>query len=149
VGVCLAVLFTAGTETWGPPTPAGENGPAAPGPAEVDRPVMAILHGAAEKRRLAVEVADGRLGLLEAAAHFRAIDRQTPQFSLTGFRTGLAGACDEERYCREVIGYLRWSQPAPVTDGTDRVGLLEAELRELLDRGDLQLPPVQAAAGPP
>jgi hypothetical protein len=129
----------------------GTDRPAGPGPDDDADPEAArgrklveawqgVKRRIAEKERLAREVAEGRLGLLEAAARFRDLDRQPPEFHWEAFRRTVPGASDEERHCREVIGFVRGlllDQPGADAAVPYR---LEAELRARLDRGDLSLP---------
>ena len=98
-----------------------------------------------QKRRLAEEVIDGRLGLLEAARRYRDLDEQPPPFYWEAFRRTYPGASDDERHCRNVIGYVGTAlQDRPDADPA-LVARLEAELEDLLRRGDLRLPGPVAA----
>src|SRR5262245_54242584 len=49
------------------------------------------------------EVIAGRLTLREAAACFRTLTRENPDFQRENFRRTYAGASDAERHCRQVI----------------------------------------------
>jgi hypothetical protein len=99
------------------------------------------------KRWLAVDVAGGRLGLLEAAARFRHLDRQQPPFAWAIFRRHYAGASDDERHCREVINWVRALARSRGEEDAGPGGRLEAGLRDLLKRGDCRLPEDPPPAG--
>ncbi len=86
---------------------------------------------------------EGRLPFLEAAARFRDLNGENPGFQRERFRQAYPGASDGERCCRQVLARVRLEvQDRPGADPglPDR---LEAELGDLLSRGDFHL------AGPP
>jgi hypothetical protein len=95
------------------------------------------------RKDLIRELLAGRLTLLETAAHFRALDRSNPSFNWDAFRRGNAGDTDEERHCREVIGWvetdLERTDPCLALATCNR---LEGELQEHLRLGTLRLPRV-------
>jgi hypothetical protein len=99
----------------------------------------------AAKLRLTREVIEGQLPLLEAAARFQDLDRTLPGVPRAQFRESYSGGSDDERYCRQVIAFVRVSlwfdRPGGSTEVVDR---LEAELRQHLARGDLRLPELAA-----
>src|SRR5262249_40138937 len=68
-----------------------------------------------EGRETAVQkVLAGRLTLGEAAACFRTLARENPDFRSEPFRRTYAGASDEERFCRQVIVAVQarlWDKP--------------------------------------
>jgi hypothetical protein len=132
---CAALALSRGPGFWGAP----DFDDARPGAddQEQDEFIRALQRRAAEKDRLAAQVADGRLALPDAAARFRDLDRQPPPFCWDQFRSSYPGRSDEERHCREVIKYVRVLVGGPA--GAAVAGRLEAELRDLLDRGDLRL----------
>jgi hypothetical protein len=108
-----------------------------------------VLRCIEEKRRLTAEVVEGRRTLLEAAARFRDLNRQNPGFNWDRFRVVCPGNSDDERCCRQVLAYVR--QEVQDRPGADPAlpGRLEAELRDLLGRGDFHLPgPTPEAALP-
>lgn len=89
------------------------------------------IHRATRRRVQVVEqLADGKLTLLEAAARFRAINRELGK----NFCHVLPGDSLEEQVCRQVInyyhGHLRLSDPERARNGTVR---LEAELEAMLN----------------
>jgi hypothetical protein len=90
---------------------------------------------------LAVEVAEGRHGLLEAVAHFRALHGEARTFHWDLYRAYWKGGSDEERHCREVIAYATWATLDPEKRRRD-AERLERELQELLRRGPLRFPDV-------
>jgi hypothetical protein len=101
---------------------------------------QAALQRGNRKIQVVEEVIAGRLSLVEAAARFRDLWREEPPVSVEGFRRYYAGASDEERYCRAVIGCsgtMTTGQPEKDQEVTRR---LEAELAELLRSGTLRLP---------
>ena len=112
-----------------------------------DEQLRAIRRRIEAKSRLAREVIDGRLTLLEAAARFRDLDLAPPPFAWDGLRCRYPGASDDELHCREVIFFVRAEQrDRPGTDAAI-VARLEAELNERLGRGDLHLPAAGLGGG--
>jgi hypothetical protein len=78
-------------------------GPGAEQPGDECGPVTPeVLDRLYRKRAVTQELLAGRLGLLEAAARFRALDGASPSFHRGRFRAAYPGG-DEERHCREVI----------------------------------------------
>jgi hypothetical protein len=114
--------------------------------ADLDERDRATLCRTAEKRQVARDLAQGRTTLTEAAARIRELDRAWGNFPWETFRRLTPGDSDEERHCREVIGWVR----ALVEDGSEDypslVEILEAELQGRLDGGTLALP-LEASAG--
>src|SRR5262249_51540842 len=133
----LALAFSRVTDFWAAPT--FDSGDPNWSDRERDELARAIRRRTAEKTRLAAQVAEGRLALPDAAARFRDLDRQPPPFHWDHFRGAYSGRSDEERHCREVIQYVRVLQDRPEREAAV-AARLEAELRDLLDRGDLRLP---------
>jgi hypothetical protein len=91
------------------------------------------------KCRLGAEVAEGRLGLLEAAARFRDLDRQWPATQRDPRQAHL-GDTDEMHYCRAVIAVVAMILHNRPETRAAVIGRLEAELRGHLERGDLRFP---------
>jgi hypothetical protein len=107
----------------------------------LDHQLDAILHHEEARGALGQELAEGRLGLLEAAARSRDLDRSAPYFQPDEFRRGFAGDSDDERHCREVIALLRSRKSPPGAAPTEELARrLEGELRDRLSRGTLRLP---------
>jgi hypothetical protein len=100
---------------------------------------VAILYRVNSKCSLAVEVLEGRLGLLEAAGRFRALDRQCPAY-VSDPRQAHLVETEAERYCRSVIAVVRMMPHHRPDTQAGVTGRLEAELRRHLERGDLRLP---------
>lgn len=88
------------------------------------------------KNRIAALVADGRMPLLEAAARFRDLDHQPPEFQWDQFRLRFPGNSDDERHCWEVIAAIPIAGD-PGTETLEVVERLEAELREHLARREV------------
>jgi hypothetical protein len=81
------------------------------------------------RERIADEVAEGRMGLLEAAARFRDLN--------AGLPWGYPGASDEVRCCRQVIAWVTTHVEQKSTAEAEIVAeRLENELREHLYRED-------------
>jgi hypothetical protein len=86
------------------------------------------------KRQLARETAAGRRSLVEAAALFRELNRLPPALQ-PAEGPFLTGRTEEERLCRQVIGYvanLEHDRSEAAADAA--VARLEAELQEELER---------------
>jgi hypothetical protein len=134
VACCTVAATRPGIGFWA--TPGSEETRLVSGPIEE---VAAIRHRLEAKDNLGLEVACGRLTLVEAAARFRDLDEQPPRFSWEDFRRSHPGATEEERYCREVIKFVgRMLEARGVTD-SPIVSRLEQELQAHLERGDLRL----------
>jgi hypothetical protein len=82
----------------------------------------------------------GRLSLLEAAARFRDLDEQRPAASRQARCATHAGASDDECHCRAVLQYV--GAEVELRPGADPgvAERLDAELRSLLEQGNLRLP---------
>jgi hypothetical protein len=133
VACCLALALSRGTDDRAAPGFDADASDRA-----LDELFRAVRRRSAAKERLAEQVAEGRLALTDAAARFRDLDRQPPPFHWDHFRHAYPGRSDEERHCREVIRFVRVTQDRP--DSGAVAARLEAELRDLLDRGALRLP---------
>jgi WD40 repeat protein len=136
-----------GTDWWAVPGTGDGLDPDARRGRQNDEQCRAIRRRIEAKNRLAAEVIDGRLTLLEAAARFRDLDREPPPFDRDAFRCSYPGASDDELLCREVIFFVRVEQRR--RPGTDAgiVARLEAELNERLGRGNLRLPATGLGGG--
>jgi hypothetical protein len=136
---CLTLAVSRRGDFWGGPWPDGGADLAA-GDQEPEACIRDILRRATAKQRLAVEVVEGRLPLVEAAMGFRDLDEQPPPFNWQGFRDSFPGASDDERHCRQVLSYV-WGELQDRPDADPALlGRLEAELQDLLARGDFRLP---------
>jgi hypothetical protein len=111
---------------------------------ELDEKARGAVRRMYHKERVLQLHLAGRLSLLEAAAHFRALDQEAPPFNWKQFREAIDGASDDERHCREVIGFVRAAleiRHSPTA--REEVQRREAELRQHLGRGPLRLPEVE------
>ena len=110
--------------------------------ARLDEDRRFLLWENAAKLHVAREVIRGRLGLLEGAAALRALDGYRPARLGPVYWGGLSGRCEEECYCRSLVGWARGLRPGRDADPA-RVAELEAELHVRLERpGPLRLPDV-------
>src|SRR5262249_14296877 len=85
------------------------------------------------------DLREHRLTLPEAAARFRELGCAGLERELELFRLVYPGKTDEERWCRQVIRFLRGTDP----DQPELASLadqFEAELTEHLAKGSLHLP---------
>jgi hypothetical protein len=104
--------------------------------------MAAVNRVSADKHELTAEVIAGRLGLVEAAQRFREIDAAAPTFNHEALVLTWPGRTDEERYCREVMGFVR----ATLSEEPDRrqlvMGQLETELNHYLRRSKTAYAPI-------
>ncbi len=138
VAWCL-ILALRGKDRWslvGPDEAAGSEWQCSE---DLEAQRLATLERVKTKLGLAVEVAEGRLGLLVAAGRFRGLDRQWPVLEPDPRRVQL-GATDEEHYCRSVIAAVRTMLYERPDIDSAVIERLDAELRGYLKRSDLQLP---------
>jgi hypothetical protein len=147
---CLAVVVWRSPDTGSLPGLGGGTDPEVRRSEELDDLLRRALRCTDERQRLTAAVVEGRLPLLEAAGRFRDLNRDNPGFNWERFRHTYPGVSDDERFCRQVLAHVDLA--VRVRPGADPAlpGRLEAELRDLLSRGDLHLPgPTPAApAGP-
>jgi hypothetical protein len=108
--------------------------------AKLDEDLQAVGQRIDDKMRLAEEVAEGRLTLLAAAARFRDLDRAPPAFQWEMFRMTYDGQSDDERHCREVIGFVGSALINQPETGNQVVARLRADLAHLLEQGEIRLP---------
>jgi hypothetical protein len=113
---------------------------------QLDQDLKGALARVQGKQRVINDLLDGRLTFLEAAGHFRALDRLPPPFFWEHFRFAYPADSDEERHCLEVIAFLE-SHDDPCL-GLAAVPRYQAELREHLKRGPIQLPDIQLDESP-
>jgi hypothetical protein len=116
--------------------------PDQPGQGSLEQQVQEFDRRYAAKQAVEAELAAGRLSLLEAAAHFRALDHTGPPFNWEMFHQSWPGQTDDESHCREVIERLKNLPPSGCYQREELVGRLEDELRENLTRGTLRLPDI-------
>jgi hypothetical protein len=145
---CVALALWPGADTPVAPGPAGADPPARHGDEAVDLCRQAMQR-AVEKQRLAAEVVEGRLSLVAAAARFRDLNAGEPAFNWQALRTTYPDCSDDERHCQEVLSFVRIELQQRPEAARALVERLEAELRDLLGRGDFRLPgPTPPAAAP-
>jgi hypothetical protein len=94
------------------------------------------------------ELLAGRLTLLEAAARYRDLDEKEPGFNWEHFRLYYDCGSDEERFCRQVIDFVRAHFEDPERAAA-AAAPLEGELCEHLQRGALRLPAPAAGGAVP
>jgi hypothetical protein len=112
--------------------------------ADLDEHSEKVLARISGKNAIVDDLIAGRVGLFEAAASFRALNRRRPPLIEFG-RDLLACRSDAERYCRQVLAWTR-SRASHRPEGTtdSLVTRLEAELEDHLHRyGDVRLPPAE------
>jgi hypothetical protein len=137
VGVVILAAVRKRVEHAGPAA-----GPGAEQHGDESEPVTPeVLDRLYRKRAVVQELLAGRLGLPEAAARFRALDRASPSFHWARFRAAYPGGGDEERHCREVIARVETELGGadPCLALVTRAAL-HAELEKRLKRGPLILP---------
>jgi hypothetical protein len=117
---------------------------------DADRRQEATIERIGAKLLLIEEVAAGRMGLLEAAARFQALNLAAEGKDWDHYRQLYPGASDDERHCREV---LRWAERLEFSDPCLWLAVstrLEGELRAALAAGPIRLPaPPSALVGRP
>jgi hypothetical protein len=108
---------------------------------ELDAQRERLRHWQEGKREAVRAVIAGRMTLLEAAARFRELDRQLPEFKWDLFRRAYPGSSDGERHCRHVIAATEAELSKRPDEAAEVMARLEAELQEHLQRdGTIQLP---------
>jgi hypothetical protein len=101
----------------------------------LDHRAQRVHHSLEVKTRVMEDLRANRLTLLAAAARFRDLGGSAPGSYLAWSRLRNPSQTDEERWCRQVIQFLRGhSVEGPLVDQ------FEAELAEHLARGPLHLP---------
>src|SRR5690349_9198789 len=109
--------------------------------AHLDAQDSHILQRIAVKEEIVNDLVGGRISLLDAAAQFRALNAGRRDY-LEVIRLTYPGRTDDERMCRNVIGFVE-SAVASDEDGRYVIYRLNQELNHLLASGELKLP------GPP
>jgi hypothetical protein len=145
---CLAAAVGRLADPWTPPGLPAAADPETERGRRLDEQILIVRRRSLEQLRLARDVAAGRLGLVEAAAGYRDLTADDPTFNREVFRRVYTAGSDEERYCRQVIVFVRVTlheQPGP---DPAVVGRLEAELQDRLEQGELRLSaPVDGSPG--
>jgi hypothetical protein len=99
----------------------------------LDAQIQAVSYNLAAKNRIAAAVEAGQLSLLDAADRYRKLNESQPDFDWPAFRERIPAGSEEERHCRQVLGWvearLRIDQPEKLEAVMAR---LEAELQHSL-----------------
>jgi hypothetical protein len=108
---------------------------------ELEQKLRALNRRNLGKHRVVRAVLAGQVTLQEAAAYFRALDREGPPVRWDLIRAHWPGSSDDERYCHQVIWWAYWegAESNELHAAAVRDNLL-AELDEHLCRGPLRLP---------
>jgi hypothetical protein len=105
---------------------------------DIARAEPATLGRVESKLALTREVMDGRLPLAVAARKFQELDRGMPEPYWVGFRRQIPGRNDADRYCRQVLNFVKGELSLMAADGRRHpdhdaiLGRLCAELERLL-----------------
>jgi hypothetical protein len=75
-------------------------------PQNLERRLAAAQHRTLAKRRIAQQVAAGRLTLREAAERYRDLNATNPEFDRAAFGSKFPGPTEEVRCCQEVMGMV-------------------------------------------
>ena len=153
--VCVGLLALTALLVWPRPSPAGLSRRGEPGgfgeevrrADRLEHKRVVLARSLAAKEAIVLDLAGGKLTLLEAASRLREVRLQNPYFLWDEFRRGRPESCDDERHCREAIELLRGALP-PGPDGERVVACHEAELHRHLTGGTLRLPTSDAAGRP-
>jgi hypothetical protein len=146
---CVALALWQGADSPAVPGSAGDADAHAQPNVEAVDVCRKAMQRAVEKQGLAAEVVEGRLSLVGAAARYRDLNAGEPAFNWQALRTTYPGCPDDELHCREVLSFVRIElQHRPEADPA-LAEHLEAELHDLLGRGNFRLPgPTSPAAAP-
>lgn len=107
---------------------------------ELDEKSAGVLRRVVEKQRLAHEVCEGRMTLLEAAARFRDLNTMPPAFRAEYLTTAFAGGSEAERLCRHVLAFVRAELPLAASQAEEMTARFEAVLQAHIESNTLQLP---------
>jgi hypothetical protein len=94
------------------------------------------------KNKVVKQLLAGEMSLAEAAAWFRFVNDNPPEFRCD-FRSTMPGRCDGEKACRQVISWVEGELPnrMPLSQADLVLCRLQGELDALLARGDrVELP---------
>jgi hypothetical protein len=105
----------------------------------LDQQSQIVWHNLETKFRVLGNLQAGRLTLYEAAARFRSLNHPGIDDYPALFRLIYQGQSDDERWCRQVLNFVRsdWLDHSDLTSLADQ---LEAELTQELAKGSLHLP---------
>jgi hypothetical protein len=105
LGLFPGLAAAVGLDLWNVPAALNALGRESELERRLDEQGRAVRRRMAAKDEVAREAVKGRLTLLEAAARFRDLDADAPEAYRRGWRFLAEGSSDEERYCRQVLGY--------------------------------------------
>lgn len=111
----------------------------------LDRITERLLPRLLLKQRISRRVAAGRMTLFEAAAHFRDIARQFPEFNWSAFRAAHPGASDDERHCHAVIAFVHGELGEDGSFAEATHDQLRQQLADRLRSGPIRLPEIAEA----
>jgi hypothetical protein len=111
---------------------------------ELEQRSNAIKARIEKKQAVVDKVIARRMGLLEAAAHFGALNHESPGFCWETYRQVTPGKSDEERFCREVILAIEVHLHHFHPSGQVLCSRLRSELKDHLRREPLRLPDVSS-----
>jgi hypothetical protein len=115
---------------------------------ELDRQSKRDIGRVTAKAGAAQEVMEGRLTLWQAAALFRVLEADEQALNRRIRARRYPAATDEERCCREVIGWVAAKEEKQPEGGQGVARRLTAELEDALRRDRLSLPDPAPAAYP-
>lgn len=102
---------------------------------ELEAKDVEVLRRIDIKEEIVRDLVANRLTLTEAAAHFKLLNAHQNAY-LTVIRTVYVGASDDERICRNVIGFVEVYLQAMGQRGGPVLERLNAELKSWVDRGE-------------
>jgi hypothetical protein len=146
---CVGVAVARWADPRTPPgLPAGAD-PEAERGRRLDEQLRVVRRRASEEWRTAQDAAAGRLSLAAAAARFRDLNEEDPDFNREAFRRAYPAGSDEESYCREVIAFVRVVLREQPGTNPAVLGRLEAELRARVaaEEADRRRAPERPAEG--
>jgi hypothetical protein len=112
---------------------------------DMERVALLLNRRSDELSAITTDVIAGRVGLLEAAAAFRAADAIVPSGARVQLAPYFAGGSDAERECRRVISFVDTALDGEPSRRAAVVAGLEAELQEhLRQEGGVRLPAAAA-----
>jgi hypothetical protein len=116
--------------------------------AELDERGRTIFRRLEDKRRVTLELLEGRLSLLQAAVRFRELNAR-PRQNPVDLRDLFPGRSDAERVCRQVISWVSGEEGGIDPKRREVLqGALEKELEQLLASGrPLAWPDQQSSEG--
>jgi hypothetical protein len=139
LGLFPGLAAAVGLDLWNVPAALDAIGQAAESNRRIDEEILATQMRMDRREVVTEDVVASRLTLVEAAARFRRVDADASEAYRHGWRHLSEGDSDEERYCRQVLGYAGLALRGRA-DAADVLAGLNRQLEEALARGDLRLP---------